>query len=1068
MRLPHLRHAHGHEVLAAILDMDGVVTDTARVHAGAWKALFDEVISRAAPSQDPFDAEGEYREFVDGRPREDGVRTFLAARDITVDEGEPGDDPDAFTVHGLAARKQGFFDAELRRRGAHVFPDTLRLMSRLREADIPIALVTASRNSRSVLESAGVLDMFTVRLDGTDALRLDMPGKPDPALFLEAARRLGVDPEWCAVLEDARSGVQAAHAGGFGLVVGVDRGGARDELWEAGADRVLGDVGGLDLHTGWRVGRGERPDPWLLSYDGFDPAEEGTREALCTLGNGYWATRGSCPGTRADDVHYPGTYLAGVYNRVVTDLAGTPFETEHLVNVPDWTFLRVETDQGRLWPPVEDELLDYRQELDLRRGVLRRVVRVRDGRGRITRISTRRFQSMADRHVAALHVSVAAENWKGPVRVRSSIDGGVLNTNVAADADLVSRHLRPPVRHRPDERTVLLQAETTQSDVTVAMAARTTVSVPDAAPTPGVPADEDRSVGQEYHLELEPDRPITVEKVAVVSHSRDRALSTPFLDATERIRRTEGFEDLLGEHVLAWERLWEQFGVRLHVGRQSSMALNLHTFHVLQSTVFAGEDLDASIGARGLHGEGYRGHVFWDELFVHPILTLRRPALTRSLLLYRYRRLDRARAAAREAGLHGALFPWQSGSDGREETPEQLFNVRNDQWMPDNSRRQRHVGLAIAYSVWQYYQSTEDLDFLTEVGAEIILEVARMFASSATYDAERDRFSISGVMGPDEYHDGPPDAPGEGLRDNTYTNVLVSWTLARAAEILTLLIPHDARGLRARLKVTDEELERWDHIGRRLRIPFHADGIISQFDGYERLKEFSWEAYRERYGNIGRLDLILQAEGDSTNDYRLSKQADVLMLFYLFSAEELRALFERMGYELPPETIPRTVEFYLARTSHGSTLSRLVHGWVLARTDRTRSWSLFEQALEADLEDTQGGTTREGIHLGAMAGTADMVLRCYGGLETRDGILWLNPLLPRELPEAEFRLRYRGQPIDVRITHESVRIRLHPCSARPVQTCVEGLRRELWPGERWEVPLSHPRTAADSAEPAGG
>lgn len=1056
MHLPHLRFAAGREISAAILDMDGVVTDTARVHAGAWKALFDEVVSRAAPSQEPFDAQGEYREFVDGRPREDGVRTFLAARDITIAEGDPDDGPDEFTVHGLAARKQGFFDTELRRRGARVFPDTLRLLHRLRSADIPIALVTSSRNSESVLESAGVLDMFAVRIDGIDALRLELPGKPDPALFLEAARRLGVAPEWCAVLEDARSGVQAAHAGGFGLVVGVDRGGARDELWEAGADRVLGDVGGLDLRTGWRVGREEEPDPWILSYDGLDPAEEGTREALCTLGNGYWATRGAFPGTRADDVHYPGTYLAGVFNRVVTDLAGTSFETEHLVNAPDWAFLRVETEQGRLSPPLDAELLDYRQELDLRRGVLRRMVRVRDDRGRVTRISTRQFQSMADRQVAAVQMSVEAENWRGSVRVHSAINGRVLNTNVVADAELENRHLRAPDRHRPDDRTVLLETRTRQSDITLAMAARTTVHVPGSPPVIGAPADEDRSVGQDHHVELEPNRPVTVEKVAVVATSRDRALSTPRLDATKRIRRAHDFEHLLNEHVLRWERLWEQFGVRLQAGRRSSLALNLHTFHVLQSTAFSGTDLDASIGARGLHGEGYRGHVFWDELFVHPLLVLRQPSLTRSLLLYRYRRLDEARTAAREAGLHGALFPWQSGSDGREETPEQLFNVRNGQWMPDHSRRQRHVGLAIAYSVWQYYQVTEDLDFLADVGAEIIVEVARLFASSVTYDRNQDRFSISGVMGPDEYHDGAPGAPGEGLVDNTYTNVLASWTLIRAAEILTLLIPHDAEGLRERMAITDEELRRWDHISRRLRIPFHVDGIISQFDGYERLKEFPWDSYRERYGNIGRLDLILQAEGDSTNDYRLSKQADVLMLFYLFSAEELRELFRRMGYGLPPETIPRTVEFYLARTSHGSTLSRLVHSWVLARTDRPRSWSLFEQALEADLEDTQGGTTREGIHLGAMAGTADMVLRCYGGLETRDGALWLHPLLPEELPEAAFRLRYRGQPIDVRITHDSVRLRLHPCSARPVRACVEGVRRELWPGQEWRVALVSP------------
>jgi beta-phosphoglucomutase family hydrolase len=1054
VHLPNLPAEHRADLAAVILDLDGVVTDTARIHAAAWKALFDELISSAAPSQAPFDAEADYRAFVDGRSREDGIRTFLAARGITVPEGNPDDAPADLTVQGLAKRKQGYFDAELRRHGASVFADTLRLLHRLRAAGIPTALVTSSRNSGPVLQSAGVLDLFTVRVDGTDALRLELAGKPDPALFLEAARRLGVSAQRCAVLEDARAGVQAAHDGGFGLVVGVDRGGDRAQLWEAGADQVLGDVAELDLHTGWRHGGGDHSDPWLLRYDGFDPSAEGNREALCTLGNGYWATRGAVPGTRADGVHYPGTYLAGAYNRVVTELVGKRFETEHLVNAPDWAFVRVETADGRLLHPAETELLDYHQQLDLRRGVLRRVVRRRDDQGRITTVRTEQFQSMADPHLAGLRLSVEAENWRGGVRVLSAINGQVHNTNVAADAELENRHFEPPARHRPNQRTVLLEARTTQSQITVAVAACTSVTAPDAGRVDIRIADGEDSIGQEFSLELVPGRPVVVEKVVAVATSRDRALSNPVLDAAKRIRRAGSFTTLLAEHAQRWGQLWERFGVELRAGQRPRLALNLHTFHVLQSAAFADPDRDASIPARGLHGEGYRGHIFWDELFVYPLLTLRQPALTRALLLYRHRRLGEARAAAQRAGLSGALFPWQSGSDGREETPQQLFNVRNGQWMPDNSRRQHHVGLAIAYSTWQYYQTTEDLDFLTEVGAELIIEVARLFVSSATYDAAEDRFSIAGIMGPDEYHDGYPDAPGQGIRDNAYTNVLASWTLARAADVLALLAHHDAMALCERLAVTDQEVTRWDHVSRRLRVAFHADGVISQFDGYDQLAEFPWESYRRRYGNIGRLDLILQAEGDSTNRYRLSKQADVLMLFYLFSAEELRTMFARLGYILPPEAIPRTVDFYLSRTSHGSTLSRLVHSWVLARTDRARSWSLFEQALEADLSDTQGGTTREGIHLGAMAGTADMVLRCYGGVETRDDTLRLHPLLPDKLPAAAFQLRYRGQPIDVEITHDQVRLRLHPCSVNPVRVWVEDSQRRLQPGEEWEIPLS--------------
>ncbi|WP_109522648.1 MULTISPECIES: HAD-IA family hydrolase [Nocardia] len=1070
MRLDNLPAPPGRTVNgygAVVFDMDGVVTDTADVHAAAWKLLFDQALAElAGPSEPPFDPVNDYRAWVDGRSREDGVRDFLAARGLRVPEGDRDDPPGCRTVTGLAARKQQLFATELARVGVRVFPDARHLLEQLRVARIPTALVTASRNSTAVLDAAGILSLFTVRVDGIDAAALALASRPDPAIFVEAARRLHVEPVDAVVLEDAAAGIQAAAAAHFGLVVGVDRDDNRTRLAAAGADLVVTDLAELPLvsHTSlpltqrgrsrWgggatTTGAGE----WNLVYDTFDPALEGTREALCTTGNGYWATRGASPGSTADAVHYPGTYLAGIYNRVNSDRDDHYSDTEHLVNAPDWTVLTIRTDNDSTLCPGAPEMIGHHQDFDLRTGVLTRTNRYRDDSGRTTRISTRQFQSLTRPHSAAIELVVEAEDWSGTITVVSQINGRVANRNVAADRALNGQHLRPGHQRLIDERTVLYETRTDQSDVTIAIAARTHT---DAIPVDRKLLHENDSPGVELTLALSPTTPIILEKIAAAATSRERGLSTAALTVTRRIGESPRFSALLTAHTAAWAQLWDRFGIRLGDGDSHQLALNLHVFHVLQATVAASPDSDAGLPARGLHGEGYRGHIFWDELFVYPILTLRRPELTRAFLTYRWRRLPAARTAARAQGLDGALFPWRSGSDGREETPAELFNVRNGQWMPDHSHRQRHIGLAVAYSIWQYYQSTADLRFLIENGAEILIEVARLFTSLAEYDQAADRFDISGVMGPDEYHDGYPDAPGLGIRNNTYTNVLTAWVLSRARDVVALLSGHDCAPLWNRIRLSPDEPDRWDRISRRLRVPFHADGIISQFDGYEDLIEFDWDSYRSRYGNIGRLDLILQAEGDTTNRYKLSKQADVLMLFYLFSAEELREIFRRLGYALPPELIPRTVDYYLARTSHGSTLSRLIHAWVLARTNRALSWSLFTQALAADLADTQGGTTREGVHIGAMAGTADMVLRCYGGVETRHDVLRLHPVLPIELPEAEFTLSYRDQPLTIVVNHDRVTLRLHPSSADPIQISVEGQDRTLGPGRSWTVALGQP------------
>lgn len=198
--------------------------------------------------------------------------------------------------------------------------------------------------------------------------------------------------------------------------------------------------------------------------------------------------------------------------------------------------------------------------------------------------------------------------------------------------------------------------------------------------------------------------------------------------------------------------------------------------------------------------------------------------------------------------------------------------------MADRSHRQRHVGLAVAYNVWQYWQASGDTDFMARHGAELLVEVARFFATTAEFDEADGRWRIDGVMGPDEFHDGYPDRAEPGLRDNTYRNVLTSWLLWRAADTVAALAYHHCGELWDRLGLAEEELGRWARISRGLAVPTAADGRLSPFAGYEDLAELDWEAYPARYGNIGRLDLILAAEGDTTNRYKVSKQADVLML----------------------------------------------------------------------------------------------------------------------------------------------------------------------------------------------
>ncbi|MBX5459934.1 MAG: beta-phosphoglucomutase family hydrolase [Steroidobacteraceae bacterium] len=1027
---------------AVLFDLDGVLTPTASVHAAAWKKLFDDVLrarsERTGEPFVPFDIASDYARYVDGKPRQEGVLAFLAARGMTLPLGHPEDPPGNDTVHALGHLKDTYFLRSLKEQGVQPFEGAIELTRALRAQEVKTAVVSSSRNCEAVLKAAGIADLFDTRVDGNDLQALNLAGKPAPDAFLEAARRLHVEPARAVVVEDATVGVQAGRAGGFGYVIGVDRGGRSQALREAGADVVVNVLGQIQVTV-------EPPSTWSLVYDGFDPAREGIRESLCALGNGYITTRGALPWANADDVHYPGTYLAGGYNRLRSEVAGRTVETEDLVNLPNCLSIGLRLGAQEWLDLRRVRILSYRQELDLRCGTLLRTLTVEDPAGRRTTLRERRFVSMSNMHLAALEVAVTAENWTGPITVRSGIDGRVINAGARLYAHFNKCHLTRLLSELVGDDGVQLEVRTTQSDLHIAQAARTRLFRNGDPVTPARRLLREQSyIGQELECSVSQGDTLVLEKLAVLHTSRDAAISEPGLACGKFLARLCTFEEEHKAHVLAWKHLWRRFDIHLRPAADFKlnipMLLRLNMFHLLQAASLNSIGLDIGVPARGWTGEAYQGHIFWDEIFIFPTLTFRTPEIARSLLMYRYRRLDEARAAARAAGYRGAMYPWQSGSDGQEETQKVNFNSRSGRWVPDNTHLQRHVGSAIVWNVWQYFQITRDIEFLQFYGAEMILEVARFWSSIATFNAGRQRYEIHGVMGPDEFHDAYPGATTPGLRNNAYTNVMAVWVLLRAQDVLEYLPDIRRAELMTRLGITQQEIALWDHITRRMFIPFH-DGIISQFEGYEQLLELDWQRYRERYGNIQRLELILEAENDSANRYKVSKQADVLMLFYLFSSEELRALFERLGYTFEYETIPRNIAYYDCRSTHGSTLSRVVHAWVLARSDRPRAMRYYAEALQSDVSDIQQGTTAEGIHLGAMAGTMDLVQRVSTGAEVTADILRLNPRLPAELERLDMRIRYRGHSLDLRFTRKTLTVRGREPGVAPIRL---GVRDQVY------------------------
>jgi len=627
----------------------------------------------------------------------------------------------------------------------------------------------------------------------------------------------------------------------------------------------------------------------------------------------------------------------------------------------------------------------------------------------------------------AIEYVIIPENYSGEIWIRWGLDGTVQNQGVDRYSDLDSLHLSPDKSGTFAENGIYLSVTTSQSKFTIAQASCVSVTCQGQKikPISTETKTEEKAVFREFKIKVVKKQKYSIDKNVSIYTSQDKDSSNPIKDAIQSAEKNPDFQSLYESNRKVWTDLWDLFDIKVKGHIFSQKTLRLHLFHLLQTASPHNTKLDAGITARGLSGEAYRGHIFWDEVFILPIYDFRLPKITQSSLLYRYRRLGKAREYARENGYKGAMFPWQSGSTGEEETQIIHLNPKSGKWGPDHSRKQRHISFDIAYSVWGHWKIAGDLEFLSHYGAEIFLSIARFGANLSYYDEKDQRYHTKGLMGPDEFHERFPGSEEAGFKDNSYTNIMIVWTLKTALELASIL-PNEAKEkLIKKLNISQDELKLWKDISQKMNVIINSGGIISQFEGYFDLKELNWQAYKKKYGNIQRMDRILKAEGKSPNQYKVAKQADTLMLPYLFSITELKELFDGLGYTFNQDILRKNYEYYVQRTSHGSTLSKVVHCYLSDILGKTKqSWKWYCQVLNSDINDIQSGTTPEGIHTGVMGGSINIVIKRYAGLNLENGIINIVPDLPKSWKEIAFKIKYQDIWYALEIKRDQITIKL--------------------------------------------
>ena len=1016
---------------AVIFDLDGVITKTALVHSSAWKKMFDDFLKERAEKTGEefleFTHERDYLNYVDGKPRNKGVQSFLESRGIELPFGDPEDGTEKETICGIGNRKNIAFNEILKHDGVEVYPSTVELIHELKNMGIKVGVASSSKNCKVVLESAGLLDLMETRVDGLVSAELGLHGKPEPDIFTTAADNLGVTYDRAVIVEDAVSGVQAGAKGNFGLVLGIAREKNEKELKKNGADIVVTDIDKIGLKgiKEW-FQSGLEKNNWEINYFDYNPKKEKSRESLLTIGNGYFGTRGALEECKASKNNYPGTYIAGVFNRLKSSLGDTEIENEDFVNCQNWLPITFSIN-NKDWVNINKvKILDIKRSLDLSCGLLKKTLIIKNTDGKIIRIISRRFASMDDPHLAAIEYSIQPINYSGLITIKTEIDGAIINSGVERYKQLNQKHLKV-IDSGEEKNKQYLFVKTTQSNIKIATASKILISKNNKQIDAVFTSEFRKSQAITKFLTfLQKDDTLKIEKIVSIYTSKDKNILNPLNSARQKVRNIFTFKELLKRSKTKWEKIWEKIDIKIEGDRIAQKLLRIHAYHLMITASDHNINIDAGIPARGLHGEAYRGHIFWDELFILPFYDIHFKDTAKSVLQYRFRRLDEARKYAKEYGFEGAMFPWQSGSSGREETQILHLNPLTGKWGNDYSSLQRHVSLAIAFNIWQYFNITGDKKFIEEQGLEMFLEICRFWASKCDFNEKTGKYSISKVMGPDEFHEKYKNSKEGGLKDNTYTNLMVAWLFRKAFYLFENLDKKSVKELSQKIDLKKDETEKWKDIQKKLNIVISEDGIFAQYDGYFDLKELDWETYKKKYDDIYRMDRILKTERKSCDDYKVAKQADTLMIFYVLEKDEIDEILKNLAYKLPDDYLQKNLNYYLQRTSHGSTLSSVVHAHLANTTgDKKLSWELYKNALTSDFIDVQGGTTGEGIHTGVMSGTILIAMMSFAGLDLKTSKIKLNPNLPEYWRKISFNFNFVDDNYECEISGNEIRMKIN-------------------------------------------
>lgn len=722
---------------------------------------------------------------------------------------------------------------------------------------------------------------------------------------------------------------------------------------------------------------------WSILNDNYEKEKKRSRDALFTIGNGYFGIRGFFEEDTQGIDALGGIYMAGVFGKGENPVCIG--QSRELCNVSNVFRTVISIDGERMY--VSEQVEEFFQEVDLKSAIYRRGYIYTTKSGKKVRVKFERFASLYHRHLMGQKISVEALNEEANIQIDMLLDSKITNLNLESCEPLPIQ----PGRNHITKRNMsnhILHTKLDDTDETVISFAQKIFHSENAKMRKEIQTEYD--IGYSYELSLKAGEQGNFEKLVCVYTSKD------FQNAQKELENfladTPLYNAELENHQKEWKKKWEVSDIVIDAENHDQTALRYNIFHLICVCPEYTDKL--SIGARGLSGEMYEGCVFWDtEIFKLPFFIYTNPKAAKNLLKFRYYTLDAARENAKRNWFQGAMYPWQGSEKGIEQTP---YN--------GGAYYAIHIVADIAYAVKQYWEVTNDDEFMSEYGTEILVETARFFASRCDYNRKEQVYEIRAVRGPNEYD--------VFVNNNVYTNMMAVENLKTALSVLDMLkekYPEERKNLFEKLSIKEGEMEHWNEIAHHMKIPYDKEKkLYLEDDAYLNRRVLNMKKAKPTGKRI--IDSTLPYEALPV--YQVTKQADVVLLMdllpYLFSREEQKIVYD----------------FYEPRTAHDSSLSYAPHGIISARIgNQKEAERYFKKSAYLDIEDIQLNTI-SGLHFANFGGTWQLAYLGYAGISQNRGLLCIDPCLPSAWKKMQIFVLFKGEKIQVTITQKNITVKL--------------------------------------------